>query len=163
MGYIAMQHMRVGSRTIAPGEPIPVEHGRDYQSMVARGTAIWTPDETNADDVQSILDDLRGLAVERGASDDDLAWLNELCEAALAQESAEEPAEDDAEAEAGVEQTEEPEQHGELESLSRAELNELAAEKGIDNPDKLPNKGEVIAAIASAEEPAEDDETANAE
>lgn len=45
----------------------------------------------------------------------------------------------------------------ELKSLSRDELNKLAADRGIENPGDLPNKGEVIAAIEKAPEaPAEE-------
>lgn len=37
-----------------------------------------------------------------------------------------------------------------LESLSRADLDALAASKGVDNPQALANKGEVIEAIEAA-------------
>lgn len=52
-----------------------------------------------------------------------------------------------------------------LNDLSRDELNELALEKGVLNPDNLPSKKAVITAIEdaeaeeSAEAPAEDGET----
>lgn len=50
------------------------------------------------------------------------------------------------------------EQAPDLDSLSRDELNALAAEKGVENPEELPNKGAVKEAIKATETPAGDDE-----
>lgn len=48
-----------------------------------------------------------------------------------------------------------PEDAGtDLDSLSRDELDALATEKGVDNPEELPNKGAVKDAIQATETPA---------
>jgi hypothetical protein len=49
-------------------------------------------------------------------------------------------------------------QTSDLDSLSRDELNALAAEKGIEEPEDLPNKAAVKDAIKATETPAGDDE-----
>jgi hypothetical protein len=48
------------------------------------------------------------------------------------------------------------EQAVDLESLNRDELNTLAKERGIEEPEGLPNKGEVKAAITAAQAPTEE-------
>lgn len=37
MGYIACEPLKFGDRTILPGEPVPVERGRNYRGMLQRG------------------------------------------------------------------------------------------------------------------------------
>jgi hypothetical protein len=60
---------------------------------------------------------------------------------------------------AGSESKGSPDDNGtDIDSLSRDELNALAAEKGVENPEELPNKGAVKEAIKATETPAGDDE-----
>jgi len=60
---------------------------------------------------------------------------------------------------AGSESTGSPDDNGtDIDSLSRDELNALATEKGVENPEELPNKGAVKDAIKATETPAGDGE-----
>ncbi len=45
MGYIACEPLKFGDRTILPGEPVPVERGRNYRGMLQRGEIQVRADE----------------------------------------------------------------------------------------------------------------------
>lgn len=107
MGYMATVPLRFGDGHIMPGEPVPVEQGRNYASLLRRGAIAVVSDDVQASQAKR-SEGPKGDAGKQGSGDGE---------------------------------------REKLEKLSRKEVDELAAQVGVEDPDKLANRGAVIDAI----------------
>ncbi len=48
-GYVAKRHLRFGDRIIPPGDPVPIEDGRDYALMEQVGDVAFVADQPKAE------------------------------------------------------------------------------------------------------------------
>lgn len=47
MGFVAIQPLKFGDGWLQPGEPVPVEKGRNYRMMLQRGEIAAVADEND--------------------------------------------------------------------------------------------------------------------